>query len=49
MIILEEENTIKKKLLSTLPALCMALSPLPGAALAADGDFVIEDGVLEEY
>ena len=29
---------MKKRLLSTLLALCMALSLLPGTALAAEGD-----------
>lgn len=40
---------MKKRLLSTLLALCMVLALLPVAALAADSDFVIENGVLVEY
>ena len=40
---------MKKRLLSTLLALCVALALLPMTALAADSDFVIEDGVLTGY
>lgn len=38
-----------KKALSLLLALVLVVSVLPGAALAADSDFVIEDGVLTRY
>ena len=37
------------RLLSSLLVLCMVLAMLPGTALAADEDFVIEDNILTEY
>lgn len=40
---------MKKRVFSLALALCMALALLPSAALAADSDFKIEDGVLIEY
>lgn len=40
---------MRKRLLSTLLALCMVLALLPTAALAANGDFTIENGVLTKY
>ncbi len=38
-----------KKVLSVLLALCLLVGAAPMFALAADDDFVIEDGVLVEY
>lgn len=40
---------MKKRILSTLLALCLCLGLLPAAALAADSDFVITGGVLMAY
>lgn len=40
---------MKKRILSTLLALCMVLTLLPGTAWAADSDFTIKDGVLTKY
>ena len=40
---------MKRRLLSALLALCMALALLPGTAATEDSDFVIEDGVLVDY
>ena len=40
---------MKKRFLSVLLCLCIALTLLPGTAWAADSDFTIEDGVLTKY
>ena len=40
---------MKERLLSILLALCMALTLLPGTALAAGSDFTIQNGVLTRY
>lgn len=40
---------MKERILSTLLALCLCMGLLPAAALAADSDFVISDGVLLAY
>ena len=40
---------MKKKLISLALAFILALSLLPSPAIAADGDFTIEDGVLVTY
>ncbi len=40
---------MKKRCLATLLALAMCLTLLPAVALAADDDFVIENGVLTRY
>lgn len=42
-------KTWKKRLPALLLALVMCLSLLPGVALADEGDFTIEDGVLKKY